>query len=143
MSAGKFTMQPGEVNHVTTAVLWARQPGGGQTGSVNLLQQYSDSVQTFFKSCFAASVGLTDQPAFDELQVYPNPASTFVQFELPDLMEPLSLFIFDSRGNLVHRTACTIRKSYRLDTGAWSSGVYFYKLSSKSGISRSGKLLIQ
>ncbi|HEX5003332.1 MAG TPA: hypothetical protein VFW78_12625, partial [Bacteroidia bacterium] len=40
MSAGAFTMQPGEVKYVTSATLWARDLTGGQLGSIPLLEQY-------------------------------------------------------------------------------------------------------
>ncbi|QQR94528.1 MAG: hypothetical protein IPJ93_12000 [Bacteroidota bacterium] len=37
-SAGKFTLQPGAVNYITTGMVWARTNNGGPLASVDLLK---------------------------------------------------------------------------------------------------------
>ncbi len=51
-SAGKFTMQPGAHNYITTGVVWARDPSGSRRNSVKLVQAADDKAQRLFDNCF-------------------------------------------------------------------------------------------
>ena len=51
-SAGKFTLQPGAVNYITTGVVWARTTSGGPFASVNLMRLADDKAQAIFDNCF-------------------------------------------------------------------------------------------
>ncbi len=51
-SAGKFTLNPGDVNFITTGVVWARTSSGGPTASVKLLKIADVKAQNLFESCF-------------------------------------------------------------------------------------------
>src|SRR4029078_4917723 len=51
-SAGKFTLQPGAVNYITTGVVWARTSSGGPDASVKLLKIADVKEQNLFESCF-------------------------------------------------------------------------------------------
>ncbi len=51
-SAGKFTLQPGSVNYITTGVVWARTSSGGPNASVKLLKIADVKAQNLFESCF-------------------------------------------------------------------------------------------
>ncbi len=57
MSAGPFTLQPGGVNYVTTAVIWARASSGGVAASVEKLKRASDKIQALFDNCFKTIEG--------------------------------------------------------------------------------------
>jgi hypothetical protein len=52
MSAGDFTLEPGEINHLTTAHIWARDESSSD-GSLLALQEADDEIQAHFDNCFA------------------------------------------------------------------------------------------
>ncbi len=56
-SAGKFTLQPGAVNMITTGVVWARASQGGPLASVTQLKLADDKAQSLFDNCFAVLNG--------------------------------------------------------------------------------------
>lgn len=51
-SAGPFTLQPGAVNDIITGVLWARESGNANLGSVCQLIQADSVAQLLFNNCF-------------------------------------------------------------------------------------------
>ena len=51
-SAGKFTLQPGAVNYITTGMVWARANNGGPLASVDLLKLSDNKAQGLFDVCF-------------------------------------------------------------------------------------------
>jgi hypothetical protein len=57
---GPVSMQPGEVNNLTMAALWARSYSGSAFASVEALQQVSDAVQEKFDRCFRELEGPDD-----------------------------------------------------------------------------------
>ncbi len=73
ISAGPFTMQPGEVNYITDAVLWARTSSSGSAmPSVPELQTASDMIQSFFDNCFSVTAIENNNP-MNVIGISPNP----------------------------------------------------------------------
>ena len=56
-SAGKFTLQPGAVNFITTGIVWARASSGGPDQSVKLMKLADVKAQNVFESCFKVANG--------------------------------------------------------------------------------------
>ena len=56
-SAGKFTLNPGAVNYITTGVVWARASSGDNLTAINLMKQADDKAQKLFKNCFKVPNG--------------------------------------------------------------------------------------
>ncbi len=52
MSAGPFTMQPGEVQYITHGVIWGRDTAGGALAGVIAMQKADDKAQALFDACF-------------------------------------------------------------------------------------------
>jgi len=144
ISAGMFTMEPGEVNYLTTAVLWARNPTGGQLGSIPLLEQYDVIAQNLFNSCFdITTVGITESAnELSNSRVFPNPSAGTVYFQLPNEGGKYTIEIYTTSGQLIKRVA-EVKGKYILDAGALSTGVYLYKISGTGAATKSGKLVIQ
>jgi hypothetical protein len=144
MSAGAFTMFPGEVNTVNTAVIWARQAGGGQLGSIPLLEQYDDQVQLFFNSCFdTLTVGIDEGTELHfAVQVYPNPASEHVVFTLPENGDIKRIEVFNTAGQRVFSNE-TAERTLEWNSKFMTSGVYVYRVTSGDGRAASGKLMIR
>jgi hypothetical protein len=129
-SAGPFTLEPGEVNNVTTAVIWARATGGGPQGSVNLLQAYDTDIQSFFTHCFDTTYIVSVETAENNrFIIYPNPANEFVCFDMnlqPDDKPVIDLF--NTHGELVMSVQPENSGNYRMDTRNLSSGNYFCRI---------------
>lgn len=51
-SAGPFTLEPGNVNDITTGAVWARAYTADPLGSVVAVQKADDKAQTLFEQCF-------------------------------------------------------------------------------------------
>lgn len=51
-SAGKFTLEPGAVNYITTGVVWKKAGSGGPLASVELMKLADDKAQALFNNCF-------------------------------------------------------------------------------------------
>ena len=74
------------------------------------------------------------------LRVYPNPASTEVTFEIPQLSGPALLKVFDLSGKLVWSGES--RSSVIWQTKGYPVGLYYYSLSCEGKESWSGKVSI-
>jgi hypothetical protein len=57
VSAGAFTLQPGEVKNITMGVMWARAQQGGRLASVEALKTADDKAQALFDNCFTTIDG--------------------------------------------------------------------------------------
>jgi len=63
MSAGPFTMKPGDVQIVTIGVVWARDYNGTNLTSIDKLKQADDVAQKLYNHCFDTSYVCPMQPA--------------------------------------------------------------------------------
>jgi len=77
-----------------------------------------------------------------ELNIYPNPASEYINIEINQILyEPLLFELFDKFGRLVKKYKI-MRPSDRISLARLSVGMYFYRVRSKSRILWKDKLLI-
>ncbi len=77
-----------------------------------------------------------------DLEVYPNPTSTLIQFKLEGISEPLELVIRNAMGQNIYQSA--FEKSQIVNVMNWSSGIYWYQLKTKEGTSvANGKVVVQ
>ncbi|MGM0625454.1 MAG: hypothetical protein ACQES0_06215, partial [Bacteroidota bacterium] len=65
---GPVSMQPGEVNNMTMAALWARAYSGSAWASVEALQRVDDAVQEKFDRCFRLLEG-PDDPELEIIEL--------------------------------------------------------------------------
>jgi len=76
---------------------------------------------------YDGTTGINNHPLQTSvLQVYPNPASDRVWFQLPDDSEgdELLIHIYDSSGRLVHHS---VVRSEPLDLTGFTAGIYFIR----------------
>ena len=112
---GPFTLDPGEHVHVDYAFVFARAGSGGPWGSVQALQQRTDSVRAFFQAeldpalmneapwCpggVPTGIRTLDRSA-EGLEVFPNPASDRVRFSLPSNETWNFVTVHDATGRVV------------------------------------------
>ena len=135
-SAGPFTLLPGEVNYVSTAVVWARATSGGPLASLALLQEADSVVQSLFDNCF--STGL-DEFEDGHYSIYPNPFNDQTTITFDSEGSDVELTIFDSSGNLIRRST-TSGDNFVVSKRDLRPGVYIFSLDGKKRTS--GKLVI-
>jgi len=78
-----------------------------------------------------------DVSVFDEVLIFPNPASDNIQIELKESIEAEQVEIFNAMGQRVYSNKMN-NTTHTLDTQNWSQGVYFIYLDSRAA----GKVLI-
>jgi len=84
MSAGAFTFQPGAIQTITMAVVWARDTAGDNYASVEKLKIADDKAQALFDNCFQIQcippnpvIFYSISNVFDVQFSYPNAGTNF------------------------------------------------------------------
>ena len=114
------------------------QLGGGSTADVTTMTPIAFS-------CSGSSTNLINEQvnSFANISIYPNPSDdgrfTF-QFQNPE-NEFQTIEVYSSEGQLIMMDSSKGGSSKRIDLSTYSSGIYFYKIVSKSEY-RSGKMLV-
>lgn len=77
------------------------------------------------------------------LQVYPNPAKAFVNFNLTGWHEVSTLLIYNAQGQIIHQMEVKpTGEGYVLNTSNWPSGLYQYRLMRSNENLGAGKFMI-
>lgn len=146
MSIGKFDMLPGEVKMLTTAAIWGRATSNtsGITSSVEVLQSCADEIQSIFDNCFTIiPTGISDKASEELIHLYPNPANNFFEIKLVNSNQLIkNIILYNSTGERVIDKKELDGKSIRIDTSPLLSGIYYYSVKLKNGVSKSGKIVI-
>jgi hypothetical protein len=145
MSAGPFTLMPGAVKCVTTAVVWARATSGGPNASVALLQQADDEIQQYFNSCFSIyPTSVNDVSAIsNSINVFPNPFHDYTIINLPFVKhETFEITVYDLLGTVVRNYKNIAPGNFIIKREQLSSGTYLYKISKDGNKIKSGKLIV-
>jgi len=87
------------------------------------------------------SVGLNDQEKlWNNLNVYPNPASNNITLEIPDKITAGLVYIFNSEGSIVH-SALLQNGQKNTEVSALASGNYFISFIAENGQTYSGQFV--
>ena len=112
---GPFTLEPGEHVHVDYAFVFARAGSGGPWGSVQALQQRTDSVRAFFHAELGPAL-MNEAPwcpggvptgirtldrSVEDLEFFPNPATDQVRISLPSNEVWNHMTVHDATGRVV------------------------------------------
>ncbi len=140
-SVGKFTLDPGEVDYVTIAAVWARDTAG-PISSVIKLKAADDDAQALFNSCFT-TVGIKENELITNVKCAPNPFNdkTLISFKNIN-HQSIKLQVYDLKGKLV-RVMQTSGDSFLLESKELNSGVYLVRLLSDNKTLYSGKIIVQ
>ena len=77
-----------------------------------------------------------------KITLAPNPSRAFAQITVSEnVVEDYDLRVYDNMGREVYRTL--FAKDALLNTSVLENGLYFYTVSSKSGLWHQGKLIVQ
>ena len=145
-SAGPFTLQPGSVNYITVAVIWARDTLAG--ASLDSLKAADNIIQQLYDSCFmlAAFTSVNELDINDNLNVTisPNPFSdqTLIDFNY-SAKDEFSFVLYDVQGKKVREIKNIKSGKLVLRKENLGSGVYFFKLENNKDKSGSGQLIVE
>ncbi len=147
MSAGSFTLLPGEVLQcITTAAVWARTTADGPDSSLALLKQADDEIQLYFNSCFTTyqSTLVNDLDAIAKsISVYPNPFHDYTILNLPSVKHgTFEITVYDILGTLVRSYKNISPGNFVFNRETLNSGTYLYRISKDGNKIKSGKLVV-
>jgi len=81
-----------------------------------------------------------DSPSVSELQIFPNPASDFIQLSASNLIE--EVVIYNILGAVVY-FEFPLTSQATLDVRSWKTGVYFMESRSMDGTLSRNKIVIK
>jgi hypothetical protein len=142
MSAGPYTLEPGEVNCVSVAVVWAHDLAWAN-GGITALQAADDKVQALFDACFDPAVlSVSETPPSWQITVSPNPFSGHAYIIVDrGVTKTANLVIYNTAGQPV-KTQMLHRGQNRIEQGNTPAGVYFYRVTDEKGVVAKGKLMM-
>ena len=126
-SSGTFQMQPGQVQIINSAVVWARENSGGPIASLHKLKAAASTVQTYFDNCFFA-VGINENELLNGIKLFPNP-SLSGRFKLKNIPPGCEVLIYNTEGkSMVNKT---INSHFYEWHNKGGNGIYFVKIKYK------------
>ena len=142
------TIQPGDSLQHTFTVAWTPTTAG----TVNLCANTTGLPNELIRSNDTACISVNSTVSLDELvmnnrligNVYPNPATTEVNFEFNEFTGKGTLEVLDQLGRVVAQVELnrTDDASYNLRTDDWAAGMYSYRLTTLTQL-QTGKLVIR
>jgi PKD repeat protein len=79
----------------------------------------------------------------DQVMIYPNPTIGSAVVAISDVDQPVTMQIYNNKGEMIFQRESMINGSYPLDTHSMQPGLYFYRVVNGSSMISSGKLIIQ
>jgi hypothetical protein len=137
-SVGPFTMQPGEVQCVQTALLWARD-SLGSISSVEKLKQVDDKIGGGSINCANFPDGIFTLNSI-ATSVYPVPAHDVLNFSFSKTISSGTIRIYDIHGKLTHTEKFSGNKT-TLSCKEFISGIYFYQVLENNKSVNAGKFI--
>lgn len=142
------TLQPGDSLQHTFTIAWTPTSAGpvtlcaNTTGMPGEINRSNDTVCVFLSS----TISLEELALNNRLigKVYPNPATTEVNFEFNEFTDKGILEVFDQLGRVVAQVELTRndQSTYTLKTEDWAAGMYSYRLTTLTQL-QTGKLVVR
>lgn len=120
-------------------------PANADTGcyDVRAFDLIADTVWMFCGMTVSPSAGIDQLSISNDIQVYPNPAKESVSIELlTPVKGGFTVEIFDANGRKENEVVSKDQKM-TLQTSEFSSGLYFYQISTTDGFSGQGKFVVE
>lgn len=143
MSAGAFTMLPGEVNFVTIGVPWARTVSGGPLQSVQLLKEADDELQVLYNNCFIplGTEDIDSNPFSVIVGPLPFHDQLFISFNNKN-SESFTFRLYDSRGSMILESNAVSGTSQTLTRSHIRDGMYILTMRGKKGVVYTKKVVV-
>jgi hypothetical protein len=142
------TIQPGDSLQHTFTVSWTPTTAGSMTLCANTTGMPNELVRSNDTACVTvnSTVSLDELALNNRLigNVYPNPASTEVNFEFNEFTGKGTLEVLDQLGRVVAQVELTRndQSRYAIKTEDWAAGMYSYRLITATQI-QTGKLVVR
>ncbi len=141
LSAGSFTMLPGEVTYLTNATVWAQDTSGGPLASVALLKQASIDVQALYDNCFTVTA-LNELTNNQEIKCFPNPFNDNVNIVIPELNNnQFEMTLFDMSGRVITPQYSQKDNTISITDKNLKAGTYIVSVKLRNGKSYSKKIV--
>ncbi|MCW3085722.1 MAG: hypothetical protein JWP12_3088 [Bacteroidetes bacterium] len=141
-ASGPFTFNPGAVEEVDMAYIFAKATSGGNLASVTTMQERIDSVRSQFNrgmstcGCNLIVTGIQNNSTPDaELSVYPNPATNMISIGYKSPSKNVIVGIYDVTGQLVKQEIMNFSSAQTMDVSNLVTGLYLLKIQDGKNIS--------
>ncbi|MFH0895864.1 MAG: T9SS type A sorting domain-containing protein [Bacteroidota bacterium] len=85
-------------------------------------------------NCVAMTGAIHENQNIKEIEIYPNPAESFVSLIFPETECATEIYVFNSLGNLIFKTGIQkYENAVSIDVRALPAGMYFVKMNNYSG----------
>ncbi len=103
-----------------------------------------DKMVQAVNNTFPCGISGVKETGADNYKIYPNPAGSTIslEFKNPEY-EDLSLMLYDIRGRLVYKVSKVATNTVIINKENLKSGVYFFKLFTKSRMRFTGKIILE
>lgn len=136
VTAGPFTMQPGEVNETEYAIVFTMDTSAGANYST-LMGKTSDGIKKIkswyaagnFPSCSGIAMGISQVEKAAGCTIYPNPAENFITVQLNGNKESAKVELYDATGRYMTGKQITVTEKF--DISSFAKGIYFIKVYGK------------
>lgn len=141
ISSGPVTFQPGSVNSMCFAVIYADDIAY-PCPSLNPFSTAVETIENFYTNVVLSNEELAKEPA--NIEIFPSPMSDQATLFFNELEnEVLSIDLFAMDGKQVRSYERPAGNSLLIEREQLSAGVYFYKLLTKDYKIHSGKFIVQ
>ncbi len=140
-SIGPVAMQPGSINEVVGAVVWAQSDTGANRGSVAKLLRATDSLHQIAATNFAGfSTGVNLEKL--NTKIFPNPSTDKLFVEFENAYKEITFDVYTLDGKKVLSEKRTSTRKTQLKVASLLNGVYILKINA-DGAEKSMKFVKQ
>jgi len=137
-SVGPFTMLPGQVQCIQTAVLWA-QDTSGPISSLDKLRMVDDKIGGGSLDCPDFPLGINSTESI-EASIFPVPTKDRLSFTFRKNIPEGTIILYDMKGKIMTTQKFSGYQS-NISCRDFSTGIYFYQVKSGTQNITSGKFV--
>jgi hypothetical protein len=137
-SVGPYTMRPGQVQCIQTAVMWARDTAG-PLSSVAKLKLVDDEIKNGNNGCLNFSIGINKIEHLNAT-VYPIPSVDYFTVAFGKYLTGTTISVYDLEGKLIAVKNFS-GDHVRISCTDYLPGIYFYRVMQNKNLIATGKVL--
>jgi hypothetical protein len=128
-SSGPFTFEPGAVQKMDVAFVFARDFNGTPLTSLELLKERFDYLIELFQNDQNFFSGVDNKPKLNnKLSIYPNPATNTLRFKLDIGPRDFTYRIYSVNGLLVKEGVLRKGQNHTIDLGSLKKGLFVLQI---------------
>jgi hypothetical protein len=134
-SSGPFTFEPGAVQKLDVAFVFARDFNGTPWSSVELLKERFDYLIDLFQNDQNFFSGVGNKPKLDnKLSIYPNPVTNTLHFKLEVDKDNFTYRVYSTKGLIVKEGVLDNRKSHQINLDFLKEGLYVLQVTGEGEV---------